>query len=955
MVRSSTAATTDVETRITAWIESAIAGSGRVGLITGPRGAGKSVLGLRALTLAQRLDCLTAAVEGPAVRSGDLMETLAEQFPSPAGLREADGLDLRRRIRDATAGGRAVCVLVDGFDELDPVNIRALEGLMQVPPARQMLFIVTTTASGTHASARAASAALMRLEAAGELDTVLLKPIDSGEATALIEASFHPQIVSSRFVQQVIAMSGGNRHWIDVLTHEVSALPESVQSALLGGSMLLEEMPVSPTVQRLVRARLVEAADALPVLEALSVWQTSATLETLALLMEQPLADVERNVEQLERSRLLCASGRMPTITFDFTEPVLGWGLRSVLPRSTFLRLQRAAAKLTQADRVDIDAGALRRRAIRYLDAREQLHAREREAILRAARAELERSRFHTAGGILERLLGRTRAEDPIATQAQVLLAETYARSGSEQRAKRLLRHVDDGQPSPTRAEIRRARDLVAAGRDRDALAVYDGLLTRDDIPRVERAQLLADSAHIASALGWPDEAALRREAAAREADAAHETGFAASIRILATSSRTLRAEPNSIALLVQELATVRSQAVRQTERRGMLARAVSDIAFSITDSHGLGRAIGWWRRAHRLAERHEDHAAISSIAFYLSLAEIEHGEWDRAERTIGKALLIDESLHRTRALRGSQAVRNLLGALRGTPAVPTPSLDRAFRGSPRFGGPIVATVDLVAQFERRLQQGDLLGAGEIACIARDELRALPGFERLLLVEVTPRVALVAARTGDQTRLEETIGVLEAHIAERAYTIPIIEPIARQLRAYRARLAGERRLEAELAMDAGAGFAQIGYLRRAAFQLYEAGEASVAAGYPEEARAPYEQALEWFTSMGATEARAKTQERLQEIGVRKRPRSALGSPLTPRQWDVAGLAAHGLTDDEIAAALGISRRTASTHMHNVLRSIGLRSRRQLAEWVPLHQRERVQVLLQGEHAEASLH
>ena len=57
----------------------------------------------------------------------------------------------------------------------------------------------------------------------------------------------------------------------------------------------------------------------------------------------------------------------------------------------------------------------------------------------------------------------------------------------------------------------------------------------------------------------------------------------------------------------------------------------------------------------------------------------------------------------------------------------------------------------------------------------------------------------------------------------------------------------------------------------------------------------------------------------------------IGSPerLTARETEVASLLAGGYTDREIAARLGIGRRTVETHAANVRAKLGLKSRREL--------------------------
>jgi len=62
------------------------------------------------------------------------------------------------------------------------------------------------------------------------------------------------------------------------------------------------------------------------------------------------------------------------------------------------------------------------------------------------------------------------------------------------------------------------------------------------------------------------------------------------------------------------------------------------------------------------------------------------------------------------------------------------------------------------------------------------------------------------------------------------------------------------------------------------------------------------------------------------------PRDAAASQLTPRELEVLRLLGEGEANKAIAADLGISERTARTHVSNILAKLGLSSRTQAALW-----------------------
>ncbi|MDA1003853.1 MAG: helix-turn-helix transcriptional regulator, partial [Chloroflexi bacterium] len=81
-----------------------------------------------------------------------------------------------------------------------------------------------------------------------------------------------------------------------------------------------------------------------------------------------------------------------------------------------------------------------------------------------------------------------------------------------------------------------------------------------------------------------------------------------------------------------------------------------------------------------------------------------------------------------------------------------------------------------------------------------------------------------------------------------------------------------------------------------------------------------------FDAIGAVHERDVARAKLLAFGRRAPSRRRGGSRLTPRELQIAQLVHEGLTDAEIADRLSVSRRTVTTHVHNLLSKLGLRSR-----------------------------
>jgi DNA-binding CsgD family transcriptional regulator/tetratricopeptide (TPR) repeat protein len=98
-----------------------------------------------------------------------------------------------------------------------------------------------------------------------------------------------------------------------------------------------------------------------------------------------------------------------------------------------------------------------------------------------------------------------------------------------------------------------------------------------------------------------------------------------------------------------------------------------------------------------------------------------------------------------------------------------------------------------------------------------------------------------------------------------------------------------------------------------------------------DARRELRTAYDMFEAMGAKDFAASAAAELRATGEPAPPRTQVSTPdLTPQEARVAGLAAEGVTTNQIAAQLFISPRTVDYHLGKVFRTLGISSRGQLA-------------------------
>jgi DNA-binding NarL/FixJ family response regulator len=73
-------------------------------------------------------------------------------------------------------------------------------------------------------------------------------------------------------------------------------------------------------------------------------------------------------------------------------------------------------------------------------------------------------------------------------------------------------------------------------------------------------------------------------------------------------------------------------------------------------------------------------------------------------------------------------------------------------------------------------------------------------------------------------------------------------------------------------------------------------------------------------------------ERIEHLRTQRPAAAGGGSPLSPRELEVARLVGQGLTNKQIGRQLFISERTAENHVQHILTKLGLGNRSQIAAW-----------------------
>jgi DNA-binding CsgD family transcriptional regulator len=807
-----------------------------------------------------------AAASIPFGAFADLVPDSVASLTGPALLRAVSS-SLRRRGHN----GRPPLLVIDDAHVLDAASAALV---LSLAAAGDAAMVIAAVRSGEPCPD--AVTALWKDRGALRLD---LQPLSAADVTRLLEAALPGGMVTSRLARWAADHSAGNPLYCRELVLAGLAAGSIGQA---GGVWRRTGPPVlSQRLAELLHERV----------GVLSAAEREA-LELVVLAEPAELSLLERltgpaPLAALEQRRLIAVDGTAPP-RVRLGHPLYGDVIRQDLGQ---VRRRQLAAVLADAleERGDPGPRSLLRVAAWRLDAgtaRPGLLTRAAYAASMLSDQQLAARLASEAlwlGGWADAGLALARAEvrrNHLAA-AEEALAPWEGRAGSQDQAKEYITERVPllrwglSRPPDADALLARARAWYPATSWRQHLQGW--------------AVLLAEDA------GQLDQAARLGQ------DLLAQPGLEPDTRLLA-------AFPTSVALLF----TGRTGQARQVvdscfplARRlgpGLREYAWAVLAMwvgaRLESSHDAGVVEPLARQAHRYALDHDDEELLGLSAIVLGRIALCQGALGTARQHLAEA-----SVHLTDCDPRQQhgvglAMLAQTEALRGDAAAAQAALARAAADYPV----LQATHWLSRREYARARIWLAAAEGDLATAQHAALAAASECGQFLLTEIT--------FCHDALRLGHPATAIAARLGELADRTDAELPHAMAAHAQAAAASNPAALEAAAARFAAAG----------AFLLAAEAQATAARTY---------------TGQGHTKNARHATARAHQFaaacpGAHTPLLQAPTAPgLTAREQQVAQLAAHGLTSDQIAQRLVISARTAESHLYHAFRKLGVHTRNEL--------------------------
>jgi DNA-binding CsgD family transcriptional regulator len=840
-------------------------------LVYGARGVGKTRLADQLLAEADnrgRKVARATAAEG--LRTVPL-GALAHLLPPSIGEARVDMVKLVSEIRpvlveQGTSG--PLVLLVDDLHLLDSTSGMLIGQLLDA----DLLFLVATVRDSATLPA-GLDAAWQR----GRVRRVDLRELDR-EVTETLLQRVLGGLVEQRTINLMWEASGGNPMYLRELV--LGALEKGRLDRQHRVWRLAGPLVPTPRLRQIVEERIgvlpPAAADAL---DRLAVWEPAALSMVDDAVGREPL-------ELLERLGLLVLRADGPGQTVALSHPQYGEILRARMPT-----LARRRLLLELADRIDAGGALYPEDAIRSASCRlEATGSADPQVLLRAARLARYGHDFAQVERLARGALGREAT-----SETGLLLGEALHELGHYEEADRVMSQAadlaDDDDPLLVYVLEMRSRNLMwgllregealmvnSSGRDRlsDARALED--LTLNEALLLTYCGRPADALAVLQSLGSPSD------------DRAAILGATARVPALVATGRPMTAAAEA-QRLSRDLNDVHAQVVLPHIRVLILHQV-----YALTDAGQLDEAAALAADVYDRLPPTTPPDTMLWLSFLIGRRALLAGQPMTALRWLSEAMARCED---ARHVGPSRLVLSALATAHsylGDASAATEMVDRLDQRRP-FG--FAKPEQEMGRAWARAAQGDLPGAREVLRQTADLARS----SQYLVCEAQASYDL--ARLGDPLAVGDRLAEL-ARVCEGSLVDGYARGCAALLSGDPQRLVeatdiferiGARLLAAEVAVQAAQAYRVHGEPRLASFLGTRAGKLAASC---EGARTPM---LALQVSL---------------------------SPLSPRERDIASLAAQGESSKAIAERLFLSVRTVNNHLGSIYTKLGISGRGELA-------------------------
>jgi len=787
---------------------------------------------------------------------------------------------------------------VDDLEWVDDESLRFVSYLVE-RVSRLPLVLVLAAGNG----------ALEPLQGMAELPTTVgsrLEPLSPGAVSELLTARLSAE-PDERFCTACLEATGGNPFLLGALIDELVA--RQIRPSAYGARQLAELSPAP--VARAVEERLRRLGDgALALARAVSVADEGAPLHHCAELAGQDTADAVRLADAMVEAGLL-APGRQ----LEFEHPIVRRALYARQPPARRSDAHRRLAELMRGEGQGDE-----RVARQLLLANPSGSGWVVDVLLEAATEALAEADPGFAADCLRRALEEP---PPPSSRGRVMLelgrAEAMAgdREGVEHLAQAAGLIDDPHGRALTALEI--GRTMYAQGRQEEAAEAFRRGAEEAGEDRELRLQLLTSHSLVNLASGLPRTELEAPPPHAGEQEARDTPAGRLALARLALE-HSLRGGPSG---------EVREMAYDALAGGALLAEETSDglgvyfAASALVIAEDLQAAEAALSMAMDEAVARGSVLGLATARYFRGWAVLRRGRVDDAQADAESALK-----ERRRGwglgVPGAHAILAEAHLERGATGMVRRELER---GTQEITGTVETPLPLLAAARAAF----LLHDGRTDDALRTYLKCGQQLERAGITNPAciawrSGAGLASARLGDLEQAERLFdeeirrarefgaaGALGRALSARARTM---QDDADRIETLREAVACLR--DSQLALERARALVGLGTVLRRAKKR-------------QEARGPLRDGLDLAARCGA---RALARHALSEIkaaGARPR-RTALSGieALTPREREIATLAARGLSNREISELLFVTLKTVEYHLHHTYRKLSIRSRAGLA-------------------------